>query len=249
MNQLKSRTCSLTQAFLLLFSSWSSAEKPTVVIDAGHGGSQIVDHSSPNNASYRSAKLNKTIKEKELTLEMATDVITIINASGKVRALATRTKDENIGMKQRAGVALQAKAAALISIHFNSTPNARGPVSVIQATEYQGNPANTKEQYKRDKIMGDKLAKAIAVASSKYLEGTKARNTITFQAKPEGSHLFRYLREDPLGKTMDACFLEVDFMDNPKVAAWLIESTDAAKARKEIAAAIAAAVIEHVTSK
>lgn len=249
MNHLRCRTFIFAQAMFLLLSPWASADKPVVVIDAGHGGSQVLDHSSPNNASFRSAKLNQTIKEKDLTLEIANEVIRIINATDQVKALATRTKDENVGMKQRASVALQAKAAALISIHFNSTPKAKGPLSVIQATEYQGKPANTKEQYERDKIMGDKLAKAIATVSSKYLEGTKAMSTIPFRAKPEGSHLFRYLREDPMGKTMDACFLEVDFMDNPKVAAWLIESPDAAKARQEISQAIATAVIEHVSKK
>ena len=234
---------------LLLISAAVQAEVPIVVIDAGHGGSKVVDNSSPNNASFHSKALGKTIYEKDLALEVANEVIRVINLSGKVKALATRTKDENIGMKQRAEVALKAKAAALISIHFNSTPSATGPVGVVQGTSYQGKPANTAEQLKRDEAMGFRLSDAIAAVSSTYLPGTKARRSIIFRAKPEGSHLFRYLREDPVGKTMDSCFLEIDFMDNPKVAAWLIESPQALTARKKIAAAIADAVIKHVTAR
>lgn len=222
------------------------AETPIVVIDAGHGGSKVVDNSSPNNASYRSAALGKTILEKDLTLEMANEVIRLINQSGKVKALATRTTDENIGMKQRAHVALDAKAAAFISIHFNSTPAARGPVAIVQATSYQGKAANSPAQWKRDCAMGMKLSSAIATVSNRYLPGTKARPSADFQAKPEGSHLFRYLRETPFGRTMEGCFLEIDFMDNPQVAAWLLESPEALKRRHEIAAVIAQAIINHL---
>lgn len=240
--------CLLASIFFLS-SLLLKADPRIVVIDAGHGGTQVLDHSSPNNAQYRSAVSGKTFYEKDLTLEVATETIRLINLSDQVKALSTRTKDVNVGMKDRANVAIAAKAEALISIHFNSTPSATGPLAVVQATAYQGKPANTPEQLKRDKAMGDHLARAVASVSSRYLPNTKARPSQLYAAKPEGSHLFRYLREAPAGKTIDACFLEIDFMDNPKVAAWLLESPLAEQARKEIAAALAEAIITYVSQK
>lgn len=231
----------------------NTAEKPLpiIVIDPGHGGEAEIDQSSPNNASYLSEKLKKTIKEKDLTLEISKKIAADVNSTGRVKAILTRSDDVNVGMKDRANVALSNNASALVSVHFNSTKTAHGPVAIVQGIQYEGKPANTREQHARDMAFGAKLAKAVEDVSSQYDSKSKARTSQDYQnkRKPEGSYLFSYLREKNAGKTMDACFLEIEFMDNPSVAAWLLERPDSEEIRAKIAKSIANELVVHVTTR
>jgi N-acetylmuramoyl-L-alanine amidase len=232
-------------ALLIAMLSVVHAELPIVVIDPGHGGSGAeLDHSSPNNAEFKSPRSGTTYLEKDLTLEVSKEIARLVNESQKAKAVLTRSSDVNVGMQARAKTADQPGTVAFVSIHFNSTPSAHGPLAVVQGEKYQGVPANAAGQLKRDKAFGDSLSKAVEAVTLKYDPESKAKTAQIFDRKPEGSHLFRYLREQERGKILDACFLEIEFMDNPKVAAWLLEGENAAAIRKEIAASIAKALVE-----
>ncbi|WP_035606681.1 N-acetylmuramoyl-L-alanine amidase [Haloferula sp. BvORR071] len=236
-------------ALLVAILSVARGELPIVVIDAGHGGSGAeLDHSSPNNAEFKSPRSGETYSEKDLTLELSKEIARLVNESGQAKAVLTRTSDVNVGMQARAKTADLPGAIAFVSIHFNSTPSAHGPVAVVQGEKYQGVPANTAAQLKRDKAFGDSLSKAVEAVTLKYDPASKAKPAQIFDRKPEGSHLFRYLRALERGKALDACFLEIEFIDNPKVAAWLLEGESSAAIRKEIAASVAKALVEHAVA-
>ena len=54
------------------------------------------------------------------------------------------------------------------------------------------------------------------------------------------------MRADPRGQGIPACFLEIEFIDNPEVEAWLIRGEKAKVIRAEIAQALAATLVEYV---
>lgn len=219
-----------------------AAAQPVVVIDAGHGEGPVTDESSPNNASYVSKRLGRTVLERELTFEMANEVAAFLNQDGRVKAVLSRPGPTNVGMTERAAVAVQNKASSLVSIHFNASlkHHASGPRAVIQSTRKE-HGTNTQEQHDKDAAFGRALIFSIHGVTKEL--GTGRPMIHDYDSKPAGSHLFRNLRKDEHGKHVEACFLEVDFMDNPAVARWLIEDAKASETRKKIAHAIANGII------
>ena len=90
---------------------------PVVVIDAGHG-----DH-DPGAPSILAGR-----HEKEATLAIARAIKAELDASGKVKAILTRSTDIFIPLGQRAQIARQNNADLFISIHADSIndPDIRG---------------------------------------------------------------------------------------------------------------------------
>lgn len=84
-----------------------------IVIDPGHGGNHIVGGSSPNNATGRNGT-----KEKDLTLSIGIKVAEILNQR-RHEVHLTRNDDYNVGLKDRALVAVNNNADVFVSIHFN----------------------------------------------------------------------------------------------------------------------------------
>jgi N-acetylmuramoyl-L-alanine amidase len=78
---------------------------PAVVLDAGHGGSDI------------GAQGKGGLLEKNLTVQLAGQVQNALQATGKYRVVLTRTGDVNVGFDQRAAEANIAHPLAFISFH------------------------------------------------------------------------------------------------------------------------------------
>src|SRR5712691_1915297 len=93
-----------------------------IVIDPGHGGTQRVGGSSPNNATGPAGT-----KEKTLTLAIGLRTRTALAGSGHTVHM-TRTTDVNLGLADRAHVARDHRADAFVSIHLNASDehNAQG---------------------------------------------------------------------------------------------------------------------------
>ena len=222
----------------------------TVIVDAGHGGTSIVDESSPNNAQYP-ARGKAQFLEKDLTLSMAEAVADAINSARgpgpRIRALLTRTRDVNVGMAERARIATEANAAAFVSIHFNASGNhtAKGPLFMIQDAQ-RGN-----RNVERDTEFGQRLVRAIAAVSTRYDAGSTPRGRMTDRdfKGGRGSFLFKYLRRTEQGQQIPACFLEVDFLDNPAVVKWLLLRSDSRAIQKQIAQAIAEATVAYLRAQ
>ncbi len=81
----------------------------TIVIDPGHGGNDI---------GVRGAK---GIEEKQLTLDIARRLRTMIENRLGLRVILTREDDRALGLDERAAVANNGKANLLISLHVNGS--------------------------------------------------------------------------------------------------------------------------------
>lgn len=98
--------------FALLTIHTLGAQPPTVVLDPGHGGSDL-------GAQYRSSV--GTFFEKDITLALAVETQRELARLG-VRALLTRRSDATVELGPRTQLANRQAALAFVSIHLNSTP-------------------------------------------------------------------------------------------------------------------------------
>ena len=218
-----------------------------IVIDPGHGGARALDESSANNATSPSG-----VKEKDLALEIGRAVFAAIRDSeaakkANIVPVLTRDADVNVGMAERAGIALAHSAKAFVSIHFNAsaTHTARGPLGMVQ------DAARGNEHAARDGEFANRLADAVSAVTRRY-DPKSLRHG--FQTDRDikggrGSFLFHHLRAKPDGQSIPACFLEIEFIDNAEVEAWLIGGDGAKAIRAEIAQALAVALIEYVSGE
>lgn len=116
-----------------IYGAASARGRPIVVIDPGHGGrdpgARSVDH-DPDDA------LTGTIAEKDLALEIASELRDQLVKRGRVRVAMTREDDRYLMLDQRAGVARRLGAGLFVSIHVDSAPNplARG-VSIYSLSD------------------------------------------------------------------------------------------------------------------
>lgn len=100
------------------------AEKPLIIIDAGHGGQDP------------GATGQKGTWEKDLVLQYAKDLRKALLATNRYRVQLTRDADRFIMLPKRVEVARKAKADLFISLHADSAPgdDARG-LSVYTLSE------------------------------------------------------------------------------------------------------------------
>ncbi|WP_374650551.1 N-acetylmuramoyl-L-alanine amidase [Dongia sp.] len=108
----------------------------TIVIDPGHGGTQEVGGSSPNNATGPTGLL-----EKDVTLQVGRRVADILGANGHAVVL-TRTKDVNVGLSARARVSMDNDADVFVSIHFNGFNHQAQGTETICDPDHTANSAN-----------------------------------------------------------------------------------------------------------
>ena len=216
-----------------------------IVIDAGHGGSKP---SGSQEARTLSSDNNATspggLKEKDLTLELAQLVIAKINAKkAGLRAVPTRTADVNPDFAQRAAVAAEAKAEWFVSLHFNAVPKGAkkksGSLGLVQMKSKNPN-------FAADSAFAVALTTAANGAIRQWLPSSKALPFIDDRSLHggQGSNLFHQLRAQ-CRQPVTACFLEVEFMDNPAVEQALLGKNRAA-VFDGIAAALADAIVRAV---
>src|ERR1700743_234866 len=98
---------------LVLAALLVSSPMPLIVVDAGHGGTQD------------GAIGVCGVKEKDVTLGISRHLVTLLEESGKVHAIATREGDATVDLKQRAQFANDAKADMFVSVHANSNSAAK----------------------------------------------------------------------------------------------------------------------------
>lgn len=213
---LKEISRSLVLAFVALASLASLAQAQTVVIDPGHGGTERIGGSSPNNAKGPHGTL-----EKDLTLDISLKTAEILRGQG-IEVIMTRDKDVNVGLADRALVAKNAKADAFLSIHFNGwkTPDVQGTETFRHEDALEGSNS-------------EKLAKRVL---DEVLKVTGYRNRDVKTAR------FGVLNPNHHADKTAACLLEISFMTDPKDEERLTDE----KYRQKLAKAIAAAVAEQV---
>lgn len=150
------------------------AGRPLVVIDAGHGGHD------PGALSP-----DGRLREKDLTLKVATAIRDRLLASGRVRVAMTRDDDEFLILQDRYGIARRLGADLFISVHCDSAGN----VAATGATAYTlSEVASDKEaarlaarENKADVIAGVDLGDQAADISSILIDLTQ-RETMNTSA-------------------------------------------------------------------
>lgn len=161
-----------------------------IVIDPGHGGTQVVSGSSPNNATGPNG-----LKEKNVTLEIAVRCAEILNQQGHTIHL-TRTDDTNVGLAARARLASTNNANVLVSIHFNgdNSPNTQG-------TETWVTLASTADS----RLLASSLLQRLVAATGYRNRGVKAAN-------------WGVLSPGILSPVTAASLIEISFLTNPAEA-------------------------------
>lgn len=91
---------------------YGDAGRPLVVIDAGHGGHD------PGALSP-----DGSLREKDVTLQVARAIKDALLASGRVRVALTREDDRFLVLQERYGLARRLKADLFISVHCDSAGN------------------------------------------------------------------------------------------------------------------------------
>ena len=158
-----------------------------MVIDPGHGGTQVVGRSSPNNATGPTGLLEKTV-----TLQVGLEARDAVIAAG-LSVLLTRDTDTNLGLADRAAVAKNAGADAFVSIHLNDDDN-----PAIQGTETW---VHTKASAASSRL-AHFVQDAVQGATTYRDRGVKSMDLGVLDP---ASHL----------KTTAGCLVEISFMSDP----------------------------------
>ncbi|MEZ4361802.1 MAG: N-acetylmuramoyl-L-alanine amidase [Kofleriaceae bacterium] len=236
---MKLRNCAIL-ATLAWASPQAHAEARRIVIDPGHGGS---------NLGAKGAAAG--VMEKDVTLALSQEVATALRGAG-LEVVLTRTGDQTLTLRQRSAAANAARADLFISVHANAAPkrNQRGfetyvltpgSVEVIAPALRSDEPtvrpgvtaavANVLDDVERGATQWE--AAELAVELQTALRATR------------GGEFDRGVRQDAqhvlLGATMPAVLVEVGFVDHPVEGRELIEP----RTRTEIAKALAQAILRE----
>lgn len=117
-------------AFLLIFfTSFTFAQKKfTVVLDAGHGGS--------DNGANRNYPELGLVQEKHVTLGIVLKLGAMLEKNKEFKVIYTRKIDEYPSLTDRTNTANRSRADLFISVHVNSSPSrsatARGTETFVQ---------------------------------------------------------------------------------------------------------------------
>jgi N-acetylmuramoyl-L-alanine amidase len=211
-----------------------------VVLDPGHGGTQKIGGSSPNNATSASGVLEKT-----MTLQLAKLVSDELKAISKrtpesnIAVHMTRTTDTNLGLADRALIASAKRADVFLSIHYNGfNGQARGTETWI-LSEGNGN-VNAAE----DRALAERVQKGMLTALRRHAPGARDRGVKDTQKLGvlKDLHLGNSRTDHPTR----ACLLEVEFIDVAAVDELLNTGPNAKVVRSDVARAIAEAIVEDL---
>lgn len=202
----------------------------TVVIDPGHGGTQTVGDSSPNNAISFTG-----VKEKKLTLDFCLilkDALQRAAASKnkQVKVVLTRTADVNVGIVARANVAASNRADLFLCLHFNgsSNTNTRGIETFFRAQ------SNVNLNLNEDVEFANKVNKSLFDSLKSIDTGAVNRGV-----KPDTQTIHGRLgvmNDNSLGNAnrpdkCRSCYVELEFITNPSVDKLLISGPNALQNR------------------
>ncbi|MGE0773636.1 MAG: N-acetylmuramoyl-L-alanine amidase [Sphingomonadaceae bacterium] len=193
-----------------------SADRPLVVIDAGHGGH---DPGAPT-------VLGESRSEKDVTLAIARALRDELLASGRVRVAMTREDDRFLVLGERREIARRLKADLFISIHADSAENkeARG-ASVYTLSEVASDKVAAQlaiKENRADVLNGVDLGSEASDVSSILIDLTQ-RETMNISSAFAGL-LQREMAENVLTRTNYHRFANLMVLKAPDVPSVLIET-------------------------
>lgn len=223
------------------------ADRPLVVIDAGHGG---VDPGAINPVTG--------LREKDVTLKIAQAIRDTLLESGRVRVALTRDDDRYLILRERYGIARKLHGDLFISIHCDSVGSEEATGASVYtlsevASDKEAARLATREN-KADIIAGVDLGRSSADVSSILIDLTQ-RETMNAsagfarllgrEAKPliPTKAIFHRMASLMVLKAPDmpSILFETGYISNPADAAFL----DSAAGRAKIAESVKRAVEVH----
>jgi murein DD-endopeptidase MepM/ murein hydrolase activator NlpD len=210
-----------------------------IVLDPGHGGNGTFGGSWDNRAVSPSGVLEKT-----MTLDFAQLVRdALVARSNEVKVLLTREKDENLGLKARAGIAAANQADLFLSIHFNVAGEGRGVEAWVRGIN-RGN-----RNYPADRAYAKRIADAVLKALRTHAPDTPDRGV-----KDDGTRNLGLgvLKPEWLGNVAGrspwcrACLVLMESIGDPEVDRLLNTGDNVEGVRKTIAGSLASALLEEL---
>lgn len=244
-------------AFLLIFfSTFTFAQKKfTVVLDAGHGGS--------DNGANRNYPDLGLVQEKYVTLAIVLKLGAMLEKNKEFKVIYTRKIDEYPSLTDRTNTANRSKADLFISVHVNSSPSrsatARGTETFVQG------PAQNRENLEVAKqensvIYLDEKDKetfasydasspesliALKLQQSKYLENSLIVGSFVEGNFEKSGRFSRGVKQENLHilrrSAMPSILIETGFVNNYEDAAFL----NSEKGQQETAENIYKAIIDY----
>ena len=243
----------LHTAAAILALSFSSLGQ-TVVIDPGHGGPRktgVNDGSQASHgASYNNASITiggKRFYEKDLTLNYSLALAAELKKRG-LKPVLTRTADRSISAMQRAATAVENRADVFLSIHFNGGGGHGARSYIVSADHARWEYMHfTNPYHARDAALGKALCQSLDAAFAPFggkPSATKVFNDSKFP-KPrhgyglgnlkDGIRTIGYARMDPHLHQAAVVLLEVEFLDNPASARFIVSQQGRTAAVKAMA--------------
>jgi N-acetylmuramoyl-L-alanine amidase len=218
----------------------STRTPQTIVIDPGHGGDDI---------GVRGAG---GLEEKQLTLDVAKRVRSLIESRLGLRVIMTRDDDKLVTLDERAATANNNKASLLVSLHANGAPSANpaGAEVFYDRLDREGEAAKQAAEAqaitlpiigggtRRIEIIPWDLAQAPHVEASDVLAGIleeELRKVVPMSARPRQQAPMRLLS----AANMPAVLVEMAYLTNGKQE--MTAGTDAFK--NTVAQAIVNAIV------
>jgi N-acetylmuramoyl-L-alanine amidase len=214
-----------------------SPKQPLVILDPGHGGSNL------------GATGTTGMHEKQLSLLLATRVADRLRVRG-VTVQLTRTGDQTLSLRQRVAIADRAPADLFVSIHANASPTRtqRGYetwVLTARGIDIDGRALRSDTTTPRPGVDPDValILDDIERGASQWEAADLAiriQRSLRDRRGPDGD---RGVRQDAhhvlLGATMPAVLVEVGFIDHPLEGRQLADPAVQAQLAEAIAEAIA----------
>lgn len=240
--------------FSLIFILPSAQKKFTIVLDAGHGGS---DHG----ANRRYDDLG-TVREKDITLAVTLKLGRMLEKNKDFKVIYTRKIDEFPSLTERTTLANRSKADLFISIHVNASTKTSpyGTETFVQGPDQ--NKTNLEvAKAENDVIFLDEKDRetfasydskspesliALKIQQSKYLESSllfgsyvegnfvKKDNRFSRGVKQQNLHVLRL-------NAMPSVLVETGFVSNYEEASYLASD----KGQNEIAQSVYDAIISY----
>ena len=194
----------------------------TIAIDPGHGGDDV---------GVRGAR---GVEEKQLTLDVARRLKTMVEARLGLRVILTRDDDRTLSLDERAAVANNGKANLLLSLHVNGSRATissgaevfhlqldRESEGVVRAAAVEGValPALGGGTRRLDLIPWD-------LAQARYLDDSaRLANVLQEELQRQVPMSAQPIRQAPMrllaAANMPAALIEVAYLTNPEQAARL----------------------------
>ncbi|RMD90371.1 MAG: N-acetylmuramoyl-L-alanine amidase, partial [Alphaproteobacteria bacterium] len=219
------------------------AGRRIIVVDAGHGGN---DPGAPGVAG---------VPEKKITLDVAREAARQLEATGRYHALLTRDRDVYIGLRDRVAFARHHKADLFVSLHADSIKNRRvrgATVYTLSETASDAEAADLAARENKADILAGLDLDVEAPEVANILIDLAQRETMNYSAR-FANYLLPELKDRVVLRRNSHRFAGFVVLKAPDVPSVLVEMgymsnrddarfLGSARGRKEIAAALVAAV-------